>query len=101
MNECANAHPVRGPGLESRLAALRPDLDTSTPNYGTCQEQSGGPVYAYALVGCWQMTTCCIMGARGASINSRMALDEAGMSGLDGMPLRLPVGKLSQLMDLV
>jgi hypothetical protein len=44
-------------------------------------------MYAYAFVGCWQMTTGCITGAGGASINSRMAMDEAGMFVLDGMPL--------------
>jgi hypothetical protein len=87
INECANAHSIRGPGFESRLAALPPDLNTTASNYGTCQEQSGGPMYAYAFVGCWQMTTGCITGAGGASINSRMAMDEAGMFVLDGMPL--------------
>jgi hypothetical protein len=87
MNECANAHSIRGPGFESCLAASPPDLDTTAPNYGTCQEQSGGSVYAYAFAGCWQMTTSCIMGAGGASINSSMAMDETGMSALDGTPL--------------
>lgn len=103
MDECADAHSIRGPGFESRLAASPPDLETTAPNYGTYQEQSGGPMYTYAFVGGWQMTTCCMMGAGGASINSRMAMDEAGMFVLDGigwhaaalLGLRFPIGKLS------
>lgn len=103
MDECADAHSIRGPGFESRLAASPPDLETTASRTARLLLISAAIVYTYAFVGGWQMTTCCMMGAGGASINSRMAMDEAGMFVLDGigwhaaalLGLRFPIGKLS------
>lgn len=77
-----SAHSIRGPGFGFHMATPPPDSDATAPNHGTSQEQSGGPIRIH-----WRLADDYMLhnGGGGASINSRMAMDKAGMFVLDGL----------------